>query len=140
MNQVHLIGNIGTEPEIKTFASGKRVARFSIAINSYAKTKEKRQTTWVPVEMWDAAVERLLKCKEKAALKGRKVQVTGLLALNEYVKTVGETSLNQRKLYVKVLSFQLLGGLEQADELPAEPASAEVAEAKPKTRRTRKSA
>lgn len=140
MNQVHLIGNIGTEPEIKTFASGKRVARFSFAINSYAKTKEKRQTTWIPVEMWDAAVERLLKCMEKAALKGRKVQVTGLLALNEYVKTVGETSLQQRKLYVKVLSFQLLGGLDQVDELPEEPAPAVVAEAKPKTRRTRKTA
>lgn len=140
MNQVHLIGNIGTEPEIKTFASGKRVARFSIAINSYAKTKEKRLTTWIPVEMWDAAVERLLKCKEKAALKGCKVQVTGLLALNEYVKTIGETSLQQRKLYVKVLSFQLLGGLEQVDELPEEPAPAVVAEAKPKTRRTRKTA
>ena len=69
-----------------------------------------------------------------------RTQVAGLLALNEYVKTVGETSLNQRKLYVKVLSFQLLCGLEQADELPEESAPAEVAEANPKTRRTRKSA
>jgi single-strand DNA-binding protein len=119
MNQVNLIGNIGSEPEIKAFQSGKKVARFSVAINGYSKDKDKKPAaTWVPCEMWDAAVERLSKCKEKAKLTGRKIQITGSLALNVYSTTVGNEQKTMKKLYVKVHTFELLGGLK--NEEPAE--------------------
>lgn len=124
MNTVHLMGNIGAEPVVSQFQSGKRVARFSVALNSYSKDPSKKlPPTWIDCEMWDAAVDRLLKCKEKAALKGRKIQVSGSLAMNEYKKDLGGQSVTQRKLYVKVLSFELIGGLqpsEQYEQAPAE--------------------
>jgi single-strand DNA-binding protein len=119
MNQVNVIGNIGNEPEIKSFQSGKKVARFSIAINAYTKEKDpdkKPAPTWIPCEMWDASVERMIKCREKAGLKGRKIQVTGALALNVYTATVGTEQRTVKKLYVKVHAFELLGGLKSEEE------------------------
>lgn len=132
MNQVNLIGNIGGEPEVRSFNSGAhKVARFSIAINGYSKDKDKIPApTWVPCEMWDASVERLLKCQEKGKLLGRKIQVTGSLALNTYDKTVGGQTMTVRKLYVKVQSFQLLNrGAEEAPDDTAEAAAPMVVHA-----------
>ena len=124
MNQVNVIGNIGSEPEVKSFQSGKKVARFSIAINGYSKDKtNKPAPTWVPCEMWDGAVDRMLKCKEKAKLAGRKIQVTGALALNIYTQAVGAEQRTMKKLYVKVHTFELMGGLKD-EETAAEPAPA----------------
>lgn len=117
MNTVHVIGNIGSEPEVKSFASQKKVARFSVAVNSGKKDKP----TWIPCEMWDQAVERLQKCQAKAKLTGRKIQVTGALALNEYTKTQGDQQIAMKKLYVKVHSFELFGMKPEATEQTAEP-------------------
>lgn len=131
MNQVNIIGNIGTEPEVKSFQSGKKVARFSVAINGYSKDKDKRPAaTWIPCEMWDGAVDRLLKCRDKAKIAGRKIQVTGSLALNVYSATIGTEQRTVKKLYVKVHTFELLGGL-KADDMAEDsvPTTEQVAEA-----------
>ena len=34
-NKVQLIGNVGNEPEVKTFREGKKVANITIATNDY---------------------------------------------------------------------------------------------------------
>ena len=113
MNTVHVIGNMGSEPDVKAFpTSGKRVARFSVAINSGKKDKP----TWIPCEMWDQAVERLQKCQAKAKLTGRKIQITGALALNEYTKIEGDQHIQMKKLYVKVHSFELFGLKQEAQD------------------------
>ena len=124
MNQVNIIGNIGQEPEVRSFASGKKVMRFSIAINGYSKDGSKRPTTWIPCETWDDTVVRFLKCAEKGKLSGRKIQVTGTLAVSEYPRQIGNVEFMQRKLYVKVHHFALLSKL--SDE--QEPAAAEPAQ------------
>jgi len=120
LNQVNIIGNIGEEPIVKTFQSGKKVARFSVAVNGYSKDPENRPApTWVDCEMWDQAMERLLKCRQKAKLRGRQILVTGALALNTYMQEVGSEQQKRKRLYVKVGSFSLLGGLkglESSDE------------------------
>ena len=121
MNTVHVIGNIGSEPEVKAFQSQKRVARFSVAVNS----GKKDQPTWIPCEMWDQAVERLQKCQAKAKLTGRKIQITGALALNEYTKTQGDQQIPIKKLYVKVHSFELFGMKPEATD-PVETAEPEA--------------
>ncbi len=66
--------------------------------------------------MGEATVERLLKCKEKAKLTGRKIQITGSLALNVWSDGEGENQRTMNKLYVKVHSFELLSGLKSEDE------------------------
>lgn len=102
MNSVNLIGNLGNHPEIKTFQSGKKVARFSLAVNSYGKD---RPPVWVTCELWDAAVERLQKCSVRS---GTRMAVTGSLGLNEYDRTIGTTVIHEKKLFVKVSTFQVL--------------------------------
>ncbi len=126
MNQVNIIGNIGVEPETRAFGSGKRVMRFSIAVNSYNK---ERSATWIPCEIWDAGADRMLKCAERAKLGGRRIQITGSLALSEYTRVVGGTEMKQRKLYVKVQSFNLLSYADTAADAEPEPMVAEEAEA-----------
>ncbi|MFC2126453.1 single-stranded DNA-binding protein [Bacteroidota bacterium] len=39
-NNVRLIGNLGTDPEVKELNSGKTVAKFPIATTDYYKSKE----------------------------------------------------------------------------------------------------
>jgi single-strand DNA-binding protein len=131
MNQVNIIGNIGSEPEVRSFSSGKKVMRFSLAVNGYTKDGKERPTTWIPCETWDDTVERFIKCSEKGKLSGRKVQITGSLALNEYERKVGETAIKERKLYVKVHQFALLSyahALEVPGVLPEQPQSDDTGE------------
>lgn len=118
MNAVHVIGNIGADPDVKVFDTGKKVARFSVAVNSARKDKP----VWVPCEIWEEACDRLLKCQQKAKLTGRKIQVSGSLALNEYKKQVGASEVQMRRLYIKVHSFELFGLKQETGEAaPAEP-------------------
>ena len=102
MNSVNLIGNLGADPEIRAFQSGKRVARFSLAVNSYAKDQG---PIWITCELWDAAVERLTKCSVKG---GTRIVVTGRLGMNAYARTVGATEIAERKIFVKVSGFEVL--------------------------------
>jgi single-strand DNA-binding protein len=119
MNTVHVIGNIGSEPKVTRWDSGKMVARFSVAVNGGKKDKEGNSLpTWIPLEMWDDAVERLLKCQAKAKLTGRKIQVTGALAPNEYNKEVGDAQVPIKSLKVKVHSFELFGLKQEAEPAP----------------------
>ena len=50
VNKVILVGNLGADPEIKTFQDGKPVANFSLATTTSWKDKEtgerKTQTEW----------------------------------------------------------------------------------------------
>ena len=106
MNQLNIIGNIGSEGEIKEFDSGKKVARFSVAINGYSKDKEKKPATlWVTCELWDDAVGRVLKCQQKGKLTGRKVQVTGALANNHWKKRIGDHTIPMNTMYCNARSF-----------------------------------
>jgi|SRR5579883_3664333 len=137
MNSVNLIGNLGADPEIRAFQSGKRVARFSLAVNSYAKDQG---PIWITCELWDAAVERLTKCSVKG---GTRIAVTGSLGMNSYTRTVGTTQIAERKIFVKVSSFQVLSAKgEVVETIPSEseePAAAESdeesADKAPKARR-----
>ena len=54
-NKVQLIGNLGNDPEIVTVASGRKLAKFSMATNeSYKNNKGERMTDtqWHHVIAW----------------------------------------------------------------------------------------
>jgi len=59
--------------------------------------------------LWDAAVDRLSKCSVKT---GTRIAVTGSLGMNEYLRAIGEAQVKQRKIYVKVATFQVLSAKE----------------------------
>jgi single-strand DNA-binding protein len=53
VNSVALKGNLGKDPEVKYFESGKVVAKFSLA----CKRNRTKDTEWFQVEAWDKAAE-----------------------------------------------------------------------------------
>jgi len=78
--KVTLVGNIGKDPEIKSYGD-KRAARFSIAVNRWVK-KEKT-TMWVNVVVWD---QKKVEVIESYASKGVKVYIEGNLEIRDYEK------------------------------------------------------
>ncbi|MCO6460844.1 MAG: single-stranded DNA-binding protein [Saprospiraceae bacterium] len=107
-NKVQLIGNIGQDPEIKTFDNGNKVARMSLA------TSEKRkdatggyitETTWHNIVVWGKQVDVI----EKYVHKGKEILVEGKIANRSYLDK------NNDKRYITeivVQSFKLLGAKE----------------------------
>ena len=78
-NKVHLIGNLGFDPEVREIAKGRKAARISVATNdSYRNAAGERitDTQWHTVVAWGTtaeAVERLLRKGSPIALEGRLV-------------------------------------------------------------------
>jgi len=82
-NKVQLIGNLGTNPEIRSFDNGKTVARFSLATtDSYqdATGKKISETQWHNLVAWGG----LAKIIEKYLTKGSEVAVEGKLTHRTY--------------------------------------------------------
>ena len=88
-NKVQLIGNVGNDPEIKSFDGGKKVANFTIATNeSYKNEKGEKveQTEWHKVSAWVKTAEII----EKFVTKGKEVAIEGKLTHRSYEDKNGE--------------------------------------------------
>jgi len=82
-NQVQLIGNLGNNPEIKNFDSGKKMAKLSIATNESYTNKQGEKITnteWHTVVFWNKQAE----IAEKYLQKGKEVAISGKLTHREY--------------------------------------------------------
>ena len=82
-NKVQLIGNVGNEPEVKTFGEGKKVANITIATNDYYindKGDKVEQTEWHRVSAWGKTAEIV----EKLIAKGAHVALEGKLTHRSY--------------------------------------------------------
>ena len=83
LNKVMLIGNVGAEPEIRTVAGGRKVAKVSIATNrTFTDRSGQRQekTEWHRCTFW----EKLADLVEQYVHKGDRIYVEGQL---EYSQT-----------------------------------------------------
>jgi len=79
LNKATLIGNLGTDPEIRTVPGGARVAQFSLATSSRwtdrdGVQREKKQ--WHRILVWDS-LPATLEFVEKYVRKGDRVYVEG---------------------------------------------------------------
>ena len=105
-NKVTLIGNLGNDPDIKEFDTGKKLARLSIATNeSYtnASGEKIKETQWHNLIAWGKTAEIM----EKYLIKGSEVAVEGKLVNRNY------TDKDGTKRYVsevQVSDFLLIGG------------------------------
>jgi single-strand DNA-binding protein len=87
-NSVRLIGHIGQNPEVRSLNSGKKLAKFSIAINeSYRNDTGERitDTQWHNVTAWGKQAELV----EKLLKKGSEVAIDGKLNNNSYTDKDG---------------------------------------------------
>lgn len=127
VNKVILIGNVGKDPEIRSFQSGDRVANFSIATSESWKDKEsgekKERTEWHRISVTN---QGLIKVIESYVTKGTKVYLEGQLETRKWTDKDGvekySTEISLRPYRGELV---LLGGKEssespneQSDEAP----------------------
>jgi single-strand DNA-binding protein len=81
-NNVQLIGNLGMNPEVKSTASGKKVARFTLANVSFKSSGETKITTinWFNLVAWEQQAD----IAEQYLYKGRKVGISGRLVTRSW--------------------------------------------------------
>lgn len=87
VNKVILIGNLGRDPEIRSFNNGGKVCNFSIATSESWKAKDtgerKESTQWHNIVVKN---ENLISVAERFLKKGSKVYIEGRLESRSYDK------------------------------------------------------
>lgn len=87
VNKVFLVGNIGSDPEVKTMQSGDKVATFSIATSESWKDKatgeRKERTEWHRIVVFN---QSLINVCENYLKKGSKVFIEGQVETRSYEK------------------------------------------------------
>ena len=89
VNKVTLLGNLGGDPDIRSFQNGGRVLSFSLATSETWKDnhgERKERTTWHRVSVY---VDGLIDVAEKYLHKGSKVYVEGKLENREWTDPEG---------------------------------------------------
>ncbi|HSG61633.1 MAG TPA: single-stranded DNA-binding protein [Pseudomonadales bacterium] len=104
--QITLIGNLGTDPELRFTPSGVPVASFSLAVNrSWTGQDGQKQdkTTWFRISVWQKQAESVA----QYLAKGRQVLVIGEM---EDARAFTDKDGNQRaSLEVRAQSVKFLG-------------------------------
>ncbi|MDP3861916.1 MAG: single-stranded DNA-binding protein [Phaeovulum sp.] len=85
VNKVILIGNLGRDPEVRTFPSGGKVANLRIATSESWRDKQsgerKERTEWHSVAIYS---EPLVRVAEQYLKKGSKVYIEGQLETRKW--------------------------------------------------------
>lgn len=126
INKVTLLGNLGRDPETKTFENGGTVCTFSLATTESYFDREKNQRVDLPTEWHNIRIGRagLAKVAQQYLRKGSQVYVEGSIRSREYQDKDGIT----RRFYeINVTDMVLLGSKPNGDQIPASvTATAEV--------------
>ena len=109
-NHVLLIGNLGSDVELKKFDSGKHVARVSLATSeSYKKNDEwVKETQWHRLVAWGNLAERLA----RTAQKGSELAVQGKLKYGSYEDKNGQT---REYAEIVINEFMVTGGRKEKE-------------------------
>ncbi len=111
LNKAILIGNVGSDPEIRTVGSGTRVAQFSLATGrSWTDQSGAKQekTEWHRCVVWNSARgSGLADVVEKYVKKGEKIYVEGEIEYRQWQDKDGQTRYTTE---IKVKELMLLGG------------------------------
>lgn len=85
LNKVMLIGNLGRDPEVRTFQNGGKICNLRIACSETWKDRNtqerKERTEWVSVAIH---TEGLVKVAEQYLRKGSKVYIEGKLETRKW--------------------------------------------------------
>ena len=90
MNKVLIIGNLGSDPEMRYMPSGDPVTSFSVATNRRYRTRDGEQrdeTEWFRVNAWG----KLAEITNQYLTKGSKVYVEGRLQSRSWQGQDGQT-------------------------------------------------
>ena len=119
INKVILIGNLGSDPEIKISASGSTIANFTLATNERWKNSEgvqQEQTEWHRV----VAFGRLAEICGEYLRKGRQVYIEGRLQTRSWEDKEGTKRYTTE---IVLRDMQMLGtkGETVMEDIPSSP-------------------
>ena len=105
LNKVTLIGNLGSDPEVRSTTGGNRVATFSLATsrswNDQSGTKQEK-TEWHRCVVWNTKSSQLADIVERYVKKGDKLYVEGRIEYRQWQDKEGQTKysteINVREL------------------------------------------
>ena len=87
-NSVRLVGNLGMDPEVKSFENDRKLAKIAIATNETYKNDKGEKVTdtqWHNLILWGAQA----KLAEQILRKGDEIAIEGKLASRSYVDKDG---------------------------------------------------
>ena len=93
MNKILIIGNLGSDPEMRYTPNGNPVTSFSMATNRRYTTSDgesREETEWFRISAWNRTAEI---CNQYLQ-KGSKVYVEGRLSSRTYAGSDGETRVS----------------------------------------------
>jgi len=113
LNKVHLIGNLGRDPEVRTTPSGQTVANFTVATSRRWKDRDgnrQEKTEWHSVVCWGRQAE----IAGQYLTKGKQVYIEGRLETRSWEdKTHGD---KRYRTEIICDNFQMLGSRGGAEE------------------------
>lgn len=112
INKVILIGNLGSDPEVKYLDGDRAVANFSLATNETYNDRDGNrvtQTEWHRIEMWDS----LAKVAEKYLTKGRQVYIEGKIKTDKWQDQNGVDKYTTR---IRANVLQMLGNRDDRED------------------------
>lgn len=112
VNKVILVGNLGADPEIKSFESGAQNAKISLATSERFKDKNgevKTETQWHYVIFWN----KLAEIVDRYLKKGSRIYVEGKIKTRSYEDGEGVT-----RYVTEIIASQMtmLGGNESTSD------------------------
>ena len=115
MNKIILIGNLTRDPELTETAQGKKLCKFTIAVD---RAFDKEKTDFFSCSAWEQKAEVI----QKYVKKGNKLGVTGRLEINETEKDGVKT----RHHNIIVEEFEFLTPKSETDRTSPEPSIADL--------------
>lgn len=105
LNKVMLIGNLGSDPEVRSTTGGNRVATFSLATSrswNDASGAKQEKTEWHRCVVWNTKTSQLADIVERYVKKGDKLHVEGRIEYRQWQDKDGQTrystEINVREL------------------------------------------
>jgi len=110
LNKVMLIGNLGSDPEVRSTTSGNRVASFSLATSRQwnSQNGEKQEKTeWHRCVVWNTKGTGLADVVEKYCKKGDRIYVEGRIEYRQWQDKENQTRYSTE---INVRELLMLGG------------------------------
>jgi single-strand DNA-binding protein len=106
MAKITIIGNLGSDPEMRYLPSGDAVTNFSVAVSRRYKTRDgedREETDWYRVSCF----RRLAEVANEYLNKGKQVYIEGRPRLHTWDDT--QTGEKRARIEIEALEMQMLG-------------------------------
>ncbi len=120
-NQIHLIGRLGRDPEVRHIPSGQAIARFRLATDRPARAGAQPETDWHEIVCWEGQAE----FAGQYLSKGHLVLVVGALQYRSWTGKDG-----QQRRGAEIRASRLVPLDSRSDAAPVAPAASAVDDAR----------